>query len=75
MQYVSQQAGYEHIGVVYQQMELYKGELIGEEYHDQGNVVVKIRVERSAAAALDAGLRDGSSGLVSAAVVNKPSEQ
>ena len=63
------QAGYESIGVVYQQMELHRGELIGEEYDSQGRVLVKMRIERSAAAALDSGLKDGSSGSISATVV------
>jgi hypothetical protein len=65
------QAGFENIGVVYQHMELHKGELMREDYDTLGKVVVKMRIERSAVAALDTGLKDSTSGSVMAIVVNE----
>ena len=69
------QAGYNHIGVIYAQLELHKGELIKEDYDAHGNVVVKTKVQRSALAAINAGLMDASSGLVTASLANECVEE
>ena len=69
------QGGYDSIGGIYKQIELHDGELIKEDYDSHGNVEVKIRVQRSAVAAINAGLMDATSGLVTAALAHEFAEE
>ena len=69
------QAGFDSIGIVYKQIELHEGELIQEDYDSHGNVVVKTRVQRSAVAAVNAGLMGASSGLVTATLAHECAEE
>ena len=69
------QAGYDSIGLIYTQIELHKGELLQEDYDSRGNVIVKTRIQRSAVAAINSGLMDASSGLVTATLAHECAEE